>query len=340
MDIQRLREIFDRESSFAIVAGGDYTIDEMGASLALYLTLSSLGKDVSVISTKQPIVEVSNLVGIDKVKSGYESKNGDLVVSFPYKGDEIGKVSYTLEAGFLNIIVKPKENALSFGEKDVLFRRNGEAPRVLIVIGVKRLSELSSIFNIEALKDTTIVNIDKAGNNEGFGDVVMIGQSASSVSEQVTNVMLSLAYPIDPDVAQNLLSGIVYATSDFQSSMTSSLAFEMAGILLRSGAIREGVSPIRSQIRRPISPMPSMPQASSVPTQQINNFVDDVMPNPSLQQVVSQRQSRVTSAQPLIGNQVNTIPSSQAEFPSDQKGDDAPPDWLAPKIYKGSTNVE
>ncbi|MBP9716528.1 MAG: hypothetical protein KBD51_01150 [Candidatus Levybacteria bacterium] len=336
MDIQRLREIFDRESSFAIVVGHDYTIDEMGASLSLYLTLSSLGKDVSVISTKQPLVEVSNLVGIDRVKSGYESKNGDLVVSFPYQGDEIGKVSYTLEAGFLNIIVKPKENALSFGEKDVLFRRSGEVPRVLIAVGVKRLSELSSIFNIEALKDTTIINIDKAGNNEGFGDIVMIGQSASSVSEQVTNVMLTLAYPIDPDVAQNLLSGIVYATGDFQSSMTSSLAFEMAGILLRSGAVREGMAPVSRQVRRPVAPIAPITQA---PTQPVNNFVDDVMPNPSLQQVVSQRQARATS-QARSNQAPFDSTSSQSEFPSEQKKDDAPPDWLAPKIYKGSTNVE
>ena len=338
MDIQRLREIFDRESSFAIVVGGDYTIDEMGASLALYLTLSSLGKDVSVISTKQPLVEVSNLVGIDRVKSGYESKNGDLVVSFPYQGDEIGKVSYTLEAGFLNIIVKPKENALSFGEKDVLFRRSGEAPRVLIAVGVKRLSELSSIFNIEALKDTTIINIDKAGANEGFGDIVMIGQSASSVSEQVANVMLTLAYPIDPDVAQNLLSGIVFATGDFQSSMTSSLAFEMAGILLRSGAVREGMAPMPRQMRRPVAPMPSMPPVQSMPTQPTNSFVDDVMPNPSLQQVVSQRQARTNTARTAQTQFDST--SAQNEFPSEQKKDDAPPDWLAPKIYKGSTNVE
>lgn len=339
MDIQRLREIFDKESSFAIVVGGDYTIDEMGASLSLYLTLSSLGKDVSVISTKQPLVEVSNLVGIDRVKSGYESKNGDLVVSFPYQGDEIGKVSYTLEAGFLNIIVKPKENALSFGENDVLFRRSGETPRVLIAVGVKRLSELSPIFNIEALKDTTIINIDKAGNNEGFGDIVMIGQSASSVSEQVANVMLTLAYPIDPDVAQNLLSGIVYATSDFQSSMTSSLAFEMAGILLRSGAVREGVAPMpRQQIRRPVAPIAQVaPVAAPVPP--VNSFVDDVMPNPSLQQVVSQRQARSNASQaPAV--QAPFPSSAQSEFPSEQKKDDAPPDWLAPKIYKGSTNVE
>src|SRR3989344_4346017 len=195
MDLQRLREIFDTKATFAIVIGQDYTIDEMGASLAIFLALTSFGKNISIVSSKQPLVEVSNLVGIDKVKSSYESKSGDLVVSFPYQGDEIGKVSYTLEGGFLNIIVKPKDNSLSFGEKDVIFKRAGGVPSVLIAVGVKRLSDLSSLFSIEGLKDTTIVNIDKMGNNEAFGDVVIVSQNASSVSEQIANILLTRAYP-------------------------------------------------------------------------------------------------------------------------------------------------
>ena len=309
MDIQRLREVFDRQASFAIVVGSDYSLDEMGGALAIYLTLVSSGKDVSIISSKQPLVEVSNLVGIDRVKPYYESKNGDLVVSFPYQGDEIGKVSYTLEGGFLNIIVKPKENFLSFGEKDVLFKRSGDVPKALIAVGVKRLSELSAQFSIESLKDTTIVNIDKQGTNEGFGDIVIIGQGASSVSEQIANILVSLAYPMDPDISQNLLSGIISATSDFQNSRTSSLAFEMAGILLRNGAIRESVS---------------LTRAPRVAPQSIGYSA----PIPNLQQPAAPRAVRSDSPQAI------------REFPREQKKDEAPPDWLSPKIYKGSTNVE
>lgn len=311
MDTQRLREIFDKDSAFAIVVGSGYTADEMGSALSLYLTLSSLGKNVSIISQKQPIVEVSNLVGIDKVKSNFESKNGDLVVSFPYQENEIGKVSYTLEGGFLNIIVKPKESALSFGEKDVIFKRSGEAPGVIIAIGVKRLSDLQPFFNIEGLKDTVIVNIDKIGANEGFGDVVIMSQGASSVSEQVANILLTLSYPMDPDISQNLMSGIVSSTGNFQSPSTSSLAFEMAGILLRNGAIRESLAPRASQ--SPITP------------RSMQSLLQDQM------------QQRVTPS----------MPRQIREFPREQKKDDlpagrqeAPPDWLSPKIFKGSTNVE
>ncbi len=302
MDSQRLKEIFEKDGSFVIVVGSAYTIDEMGASLALYLALSAKGRDVSIVSSKQPLVEVSNLVGINKVKSQAESKGGDLIVSFPYRDNEIGKVSYTLEGGFLNIIVKPKDNQLSFGEKDVVFKRPAELPSVIIAVGVKKLSEMSSFFNIEGLKDTTIVNIDKIGNNEGYGDAVMIGQNSSSVSEQVADLLLALSIPIDQDMAQNLMTGIISATGNFQSPKTSSLAFEMAGILLRSGAHRE----IQRQRQQEFQPRP---QRITAPIQY---------------------NQRVIQPQPFKQRVPETSVNKQ----------ETPPDWLAPKIYKGSTNVE
>src|SRR3989344_827017 len=302
MDNQRLREVFERQGTVAIVVGSSYTLDEMAASLSLYLALTARGKDVSIVSVKEPLVEVSNLVGIDKVKSQIESKSGDLVVSFPYQENEIGKVSYTLEGGFLNIIVKPKENQLSFVEKDVIFKKSGETPAVVVAIGVKRLSELQTFFNVEGLKDTAIVNIDKPGNNEGYGDFVVIGQNSSSVSEQVADLLLTLSYPIDQDMAQNLMSGIVSATGNFQSPRTSSLAFEIAGVLLRNGARRE----VPRQVRLNQPRLQNQPRTRDFQGGRKDNFQN-------INQQTSQKQ---------------------------QNRGEAPPDWLAPKIYKGSTNVE
>jgi nanoRNase/pAp phosphatase (c-di-AMP/oligoRNAs hydrolase) len=324
MDTQRLKEIFDKNGAFAIVVGQNYSVDEMGSALSIYLTLESINKNVSIISAKQPLVEVSNLVGIDQVKPNFESKSGDLIVSFPYQNDEIGKVSYTLESGLLNIIVKPKNEPLSFGEKDVIFKRSSETPEVLITVGVKRISELQAFFDVQSLKDTVIVNIDKVGNNEGFGDVVIVNHSSSSVSEQVASLIMSLDYQMDPDVAQNLMSGVIAATGNFQSPKTSSLAFEMAGVLLRNGARREVARPQREPARTPAQfgyPLNRPNQGSA-----------------SRQQIPQNRMSRNPGqvSQPI------------SEFPKEQKlddqpldrPDDAPPDWLAPKIFKGSTTVE
>lgn len=341
MDTQRLKEILDKPGMMAIVVGENYGLDEMAGALSLYSALSSQGKSVSVVSKKQPQVEVSSLVGIDQVKSRFESQNGDLVVSFPFKDDEIGKVSYTLENGLLNIIVKPKTDSLSFGEKDVIFARSGDLPSILITVGVKRLSELAGLFNVEALKDTTIINIDKGQNNDGYGEVVIVSQGASSVCEQIANLLITLGYPMDPDIAQNLFSGIMQGTGNFQSPKTSSLAFEMAGVLLRNGARRE--------TPRAVAPMPPQNARIFAQTRPTRPFVGQ---QPRVGQPFSPRnqnpQPRIDQAQgqqfakPQPRQQErNTTEYTREVKPDDQDaGEVAPPDWLAPKIYKGSTNVE
>jgi len=373
MDIQRLKDIFDKQGAFAVIVGQSYTVDEMGSALAIYLTLKSLGKDVTVISGKEPLVEVSNLVGIDSVKPNFESTTGDLIVSFPYQQDEIGKVSYTLEEGLLNIIVKPKDAPLSFGEKDVIFKRSGSNPEIIVGVGVKRISELQTFFDVQSLKDTTIVNIDRAGNNEGFGDVVIVGQGASSVSEQVANLMLSMGYPLDADISQNLMGGIVASTGNFQSPRTSSLAFEMAGILLRNGAKREAPrlqnpNQIRTpqqfgynmtgDTQLPMPPLPNMPPMPSMPGMP-NNISrpqgNQPRPQQSRPPMPRPQQARPPMPRPQMPPQprpqINPIDQPQVsmsgDYQKEQKIDDAPidapdapPDWLAPKIFKGSTTVE
>ncbi len=66
----------------------------------------------------------------------------------------------------------------------------------------------------------------------------MVSTKLSSISEAVANLIISLNYRLDIDIAQNLMTGIASATNNFQNPNTSSLAFEMAGILMRSGAVR------------------------------------------------------------------------------------------------------
>src|SRR5690349_11233300 len=107
--LQRLKDAIAKSNSIGIAVGHTPTIDEMGAALSLYLLLRNANKRVSIASPADPIVEISSLVGIDRVQRNFGGDAGDLVVSFPYKEGEIEKVSYTLENNFLNIIVKSSE---------------------------------------------------------------------------------------------------------------------------------------------------------------------------------------------------------------------------------------
>ena len=311
----------EKATNIVIVVSARPNIDQMGGALALSLALSAMGKQTSVLSSQDPLVEVSNLVGIDKVKKTFQGQqSGDLTVSFPYKEGEIEKISYTLEGGSLNIIVKASTQGLTFEEKDVLFQRSGGGvPEVLLAIGVEKLSDLTPMFNLESLKDTRIINIDNNPQNQGFGDIVILDPNASSISEMIAELILDANLRMDVDSSQNILSGISFATQNFSSPKTSALAFEMAGIMMRSGAKR-----VKDKDR-------VTPSQNQIPSQNSNPNKNPFMPIP--QQFNQNPRPQVQNQNPR--NRGNIQRENQKE-----NIDTTPPgDWLEPKIFKGSTNV-
>lgn len=236
---QKIKNSLATSERIAIAVGQTLTLDEMAAALSLHLILTEkMQKNSTIASSIEPTVELSNLVGINHVRSNLGGTSGDLVVSFPYKTGEIEKVSYTLEGGFLNIVVKAGANGLTFSEKDIRYDKGADAPHLLFIIGTPRISDLGHLFNPEHLKDTLVVNIDNKSENQGFGDFVLVSPLSSSVSELVAHLIVSLGVDIDIDAAQNLLDGITHATDNFQHPKTSHLAFEMASVLMKRGAVR------------------------------------------------------------------------------------------------------
>nr|MBI5455665.1 hypothetical protein [Candidatus Levybacteria bacterium] len=301
LTFSKIKEAIEKYNSIAIATRKDPSVDEMGAALSLYLSLKTTGKAVSIATPSNPLVEVSSLVGIDEVKTNLGSESGDLVVSFPYKEGEIEKVSYTRDDNFLNIVVKAGELGLGFSEKDVKFTRGAVAPELLFVIGSPRVSDLGNLFDVTILKDTIVVNIDNKAENQGYGDILMVSGRLSSVCEAIANLILGLNLKMDLDIAQNLMLGIATATDNFQSEHTSALAFEMAGVLLRQGALR----PSNSLPRRKLSA----------------NFEND------------QFEEKKEEVKPRVQKQIIE------EIKQEQKSTLNPPeDWLEPKIYKGSTS--
>lgn len=305
LTFSKIKEAIEKYNNIAVVTRSNPSVDEMGAALSLYLSLKPTGKNVIVASPSTPLVEVSSLVGIDEVTTSLGGASGDLVVSFPYKEGEIEKVSYTRDENFLNIVVKAGEQGLNFTEKDVKFTRGATAPEVLFVIGSPRVSDLGSLFDPAILKDTMVVNIDNKPDNQGYGDILMVSSRLSSVSEAVANLILALNLKLDLDISQNLMLGLATATENFQSENTSPLAFEMAGVLLRQGALRPTVMPQRRKMSAAFE----------------ERVQPQVQPQPQQQEEVRPR-----------------ITETFEKKDEDQTLDNPPEDWLEPKIYKGSTS--
>lgn len=361
---QKFRELLEKNDKIAIAMGKNPSVDTMAAALSFALALGLINKKVSVVSATQPLVEHSSLVGIDTVKGSYTDAGGDLVVSFPYKEGEIEKVSYTIESGFLNIVVKAGQQGLTFEEQDVIFKRGGGQLGLLIVVGTQRLSDIDGLFDPESLKNTTIVNIDNAENNEGFGDVTILSSKASSVSEQVASLLVDLSIEPDIDIAQNLLNGIAAGTENFQNPNTDYITFELAANLMKKGATRtvrvqpsiQDTETLQSLTQRPTQmqrpnitrpqvtrPQPPMPRPA--PAQQPRQFSNQPAPQrnfqqPEPQEDLQQKRSQIEEMlrreqqnQPNRGLQQNTAPADQGPTRK------PPSDWLTPKVYKGSSDV-
>lgn len=301
LTFSKIKEAIEKYNSITIATKKDPSVDEMGAALSLYLSLKSTGKNLSIATPSNPLVEVSSLVGIDEVKTSLGAESGDLVVSFPYKEGEIEKVSYTRDDNFLNIVVKAGEAGLGFTEKDVKFSRGAVAPELLFIIGSPRVSDLGSLFDVAILKDTIVVNIDNKAENQGYGDILMVSSRLSSVSEAIANLILGLNLKMDLDIAQNLMLGIATSTDNFQSEQTSPLAFEMAGVLLRQGALR------------PSNVTPRRKLNTSFEENQFDQKPQIIKPTTQKQIVEDLKQEEKSTLNP-------------------------PEDWLEPKIYKGSTS--
>jgi hypothetical protein len=339
---QKIKDLLSRHNHIGIIFAKNPTVDHAAAGLSLYLGIRQMGKQAVIASPTQPLVEISNLVGIDKVKNNLGTEGGDLTVAFPYKDGEIEKVSYTLENGFLNIVVKAGDKGLSFQEKEIQFKRGGKVPPLIFFVGVPRLTDLGNLFNPDAFKDTTIVNIDNRPDNQGFGEIVLVSPKFSSVSEQIAHLLTQLEgqVAIDQDIAQNLLTGIAQATNDFQDQKTSYLAFEMAGVLMRKGATRQRVSPQEEKQETNNSAFfPYQPQRPQQPVmqQQRPQPFKQPFPRPFQSQPQHQQQQPVQNQQQ--NNQTQNTQPNQQQGQDTNKQRQAPPDWLTPKVYKGSTVI-
>jgi hypothetical protein len=360
----KIKEALSKYTNIAVAVPIDPTVDEMGAALGLYLSLKDMGKAMSIATPNAPLVEVSALVGIDEVRTNLGEASGDLVVSFPYREGEIEKVSYTRDDNFLNIVVKAGEKGLNFTQEEVKFTRSSKAPELLFIVGAARVSDLGQLFDPTILKDTIVVNVDNKPDNQGYGDIIVVSNKFSSISEAVANLILSLGIKIDLDIAENLMLGIATATNNFQDPRTSSLAFEMAGVLMRNGALR----PTPSQAKRPLATEQLMDFgdnqfAAPAPQQFPKKNFNTQQPRPAAQKPFNQqpRPAQPTqSAQPQRpiqkpnqSTQMRTVEQMRDQLLKQQEqapisavenkegpgtGDTPPDDWLAPKIYKGSTN--
>lgn len=307
-----IKTLLSENEQIGIVISDRHSIDNIGASLSLYLSLSALSKNVQVISKTDPLIEYSYLVGVDKIKKSFDGLTKTLTISVPYREGEIEKVSYNEEGDRLNLNLFGSESGITFLDSDIRFIRKGSTPSLIIAIGIDKFSSLQALAGLD--KSVRVINIDRSVHNEFYGDVIFVDPSFSSFSEIVSKIIEDNLLPIDIDIAQNLLDGINFATNNFNSPTTSMHAFESAAILMRNGARRK-TQETRGQIKN--VEFNRKPFKTPLPSRSPFNATDQLVTTP------------------VVDDAFSPLPKDLAP-----KTDEIPSDWLAPKVFKGSKNQQ
>jgi phosphoesterase RecJ-like protein len=116
-----------------------------------------------------------------------------------------------------------------------------ETPEVMVVFdagSADRLGELAT----NAGAAGTVVVLDHHITNSGFGDVAVIDGGAAATGEIVVRLLSEMAWPIDSETAQCLLTALVTDTGRFQYSNTSPGTLRMAADLLEAGGAPAEIS--------------------------------------------------------------------------------------------------
>lgn len=304
----QIKEIIAKNDSGLIVLPAKASADAIAAGTSLYMVLTKMGKNVSLVASEIP---QSDMVGIDKIKTELSTGGDNLVVSFPYVEGSIDKVDYNIKEERFNLIIIPREGHEKLEPKDVQFTYSGGKIDFIITIDTPNLNAIGDLYtkNQRDFEGSTIINIDRHLINGSYGMVNMVVKTSSSTSELVLKVIKSLKGQLDKDSATNLYAGIVQATNNFTAYSVNADTFESIAELLRAGAVKKPMQPMGGQ--NPFGGMPPMggmnpfggaPQQRP-PFPQMNPF-QQAQPQPVPQQF---------NQAPQIGGSFNSNQNNQSQ---------------------------
>lgn len=298
--VNKIKDLLNNAQEVLVVINKIPTLDSIASSLALYLGLKKLEKKTTVFCEDKIRVEFSNLIGVDKITDELGGKN--FVISLDYKESSINKVSYNIEGDKFNLVIESRPDAPQLASENVHYSYSGAVADLIFTIETSTPGDIGKIYEEkkELFIADKIINIGHQPENENFGKVNLVVSNAASTSEIIAFLLKNLDITFDQDLATNLLAGITYGSNNFGSPKTNAITFEMAALCLRAGGTKA---------------FPSAPRVKKKPV---------VFPERQLKKE-EEMEEKKEEKKPSFAKA------------SEGKEEKAPPDWLKPKIYKGST---
>ena len=353
-DINQAKNQLENARNILLALPANPNIDNVAGALTLYLSLSAAGKQISLISPTEMTVNYNHLIGVDKISTELNSQSGrNLIISFPYAEGSIEKVSYNIENETFNLVIEPRDGYPAILPEMMRYSFSNGNLDCIVTIGCKQPEELGQFYlsNRNLFSEKPVINIDINSNNANFGKVNLVDTTLSSVSELILNLMEQMGLTIEADMATNLLAGVTAETDNFSSAKTTASTFETAAMLLKMGAKKLHIQE-KPAVKFPQPASQNKMQDQTVMSKSYSQFGQNMRP-PFGKQPTQTQQPGFFKPRTPNNNQPQITQQTQKPFakpgfaqpPRQQqpsaheisKPPETPPDWLKPKIYKGST---
>ncbi len=346
-----LKNLLPTAKSILIALPSNASIDTLASGLALFLVSEASGKQVSVVCETDITVGQSHLFGIDHIQKTLpvtEGGNLTLTLEGVAASDNtvpaLEKLDWYAENSNLNLVfhVLPGQ---TFQPRRIVPHYQGSGFNLIFVIGAANLNALGQIYqnNSQAFSGSHIVNIDIQPANTNFGQTNVADNNASSVSEVMTNVISDLGFTLDADAGSNLLAGIFEATSNLTNPNLGPEAYMAVATLLRVGSRKPGSQTFTTPVSQPQPVTQAYDWSALMPKNQSQGQVQ------SIPDFAASSLASTAPSQPVAdAGDHETVTQSQPSFSAQPSPEERPaeegvisetvePEWLTPKIFKGSS---
>lgn len=344
---EKTLENLTKSENILVICAKDVGFDGIAAGLALFLSLSKLGKNVRVLAQNPTAGDAQRLYAVDKIGKVGGAKNPVIVIKDAVA--TVDKVTYFLDQDKLKVIIHPLPGSKGVTPDQISTEYTTSQPNLIFAIGFESPSALENEIPHEhkITPEIWIVSITRQQLQQKFAQHEYFNPQSNSISEVAASVIQDLALPLDEDIAYNLYTGISDSTNNFNPAMTTSRTFEIASWLVKFGAGKASLAEFRpasfanrqdqENIAATHQPTPAaglfgpnfrQTFPNLAPHQQVSQNQFPSVPKPQIPRVPFNPQDIYDEAPPM--EEVESLPESKSQE-ADSK------DWLKPpKIYKGS----
>lgn len=239
--VEKASERIASAGIIAVVIPSLPSIEIIGSAAALIAGLRRLKKVVSVFG---PTLTAATALAPWQNFGEDREPLREFIISFDLARSPIKELKYERDENRLSIILSPKGPHIR--REDIEFRYGALHYDLVITLGVPRLEDAAeSIRQLpELLYEKPVLNIDVSPENSGYGELNLLPSTEnprSILPEVIYNLLKVLdARPSDSPASSALLAALYAATQGFSAPNITAVSFNLAGELLKLGAVIPG----------------------------------------------------------------------------------------------------